>query len=169
MVVNLIVDVEADGPAVGLYSMVSMGLVDLDNFDRTFYSTVAPIEGASWKPDALAVSGFTREEHLSFEDPLTVTRKLVEWTNNNYGDERIVLWSDNIAFDWQWLNYYCYKYQFYSPFGHSGRRIGDFAAGLNRKIKDQSSWKKLRGTKHTHNALDDAKGNAEALKKLLTL
>ena len=40
-----------------------------------------------------------------------------------------------------------------------------------RKIngKDHTSWKKFRKTKHTHNPVDDAKGNAEALKHILSI
>jgi hypothetical protein len=30
----------------------------------------------------------------------------------------------------------------------------------------RASWKQLRDTKHTHNPVDDAKGNAEAILKM---
>lgn len=48
--------------------------------------------------------------------------------------------------------------------GWSSRRIGDLYCGM---MKDTwASWKKLREAKHTHNPVDDAMGNAEALLKI---
>lgn len=75
--------------------------------------------------------------------------------------------SDNPAYDWQWINYYFDKNGILNPFGFSARRIGDFAAGLASDWQQSSKWKQLRVTKHTHNPVDDALGNAEALATLL--
>ncbi len=79
----------------------------------------------------------------------------------------VVFISDNPAYDWQWINYYFWKYQGANPFGHSARRIGDFYAGLTGDFWKTSQWKKLRQTKHDHNPVNDAKGNAEALLRML--
>lgn len=75
--------------------------------------------------------------------------------------------SDNPAFDWQWINDGCWRILGMNPFGHSARRIGDFWAGLNNDYWNSSRWKKLRVTKHTHYPVDDAMGNAEALRRML--
>ena len=56
-----------------------------------------------------------------------------------------------------------------NPFGFSGRRIGDLYAGLVKDASKATEWKKYRVTAHTHNPVDDAKGNAEALKKFKEL
>ncbi|MFL5729533.1 MAG: hypothetical protein ACJ75J_08630 [Cytophagaceae bacterium] len=69
----------------------------------------------------------------------------------------------NPAFDWQWINYYFHFYLGANPFGFSARRIGDMYAGMMKDLSKGSEWKKFRKTKHTHNPVDDAKGNAEAL------
>jgi len=50
-----------------------------------------------------------------------------------------------------------------NPFGFSARRIGDLYAGMKQDMFKGSEWKRMRGTPHTHNALDDAMGNAQAL------
>jgi hypothetical protein len=76
------------------------------------------------------------------------------------------MWSDNPAFDWQFFNYYAIAYLGKNPFGHSARRIGDFFAGLEADPRASSAWKKLRTERHTHNALDDARGNAGALEAI---
>jgi hypothetical protein len=38
-------------------------------------------------------------------------------------------------------------------------------AGLVKDASKATEWKKYRVTAHSHNPVDDAKGNAEALKK----
>ena len=48
-----------------------------------------------------------------------------------------------------------------NPFGWSSRRIGDLFCGFYNDMFYK--WKKHRITSHTHNPVDDAKGNAEAL------
>ena len=64
-----IVDVESDGPAPGLYSMVSLGCVRVDRALQTrFKATFAPI-AEQWLPEALAISQITREQHLAYPDP----------------------------------------------------------------------------------------------------
>lgn len=82
---------------------------------------------------------------------------------------RPVMVSDNNGFDAMWLNCFTDEAAGWLPFGHSSRRIGDFAAGLAGDWGRQSRWKSLRRTAHTHNPLDDAHGNAEALRSLLGL
>ena len=48
-----------------------------------------------------------------------------------------------------------------NPFGNSSTNLGSLYKGM---VKDTSqNFKHLRKTKHTHNPLDDARGNAEAL------
>ena len=86
-----------------------------------------------------------------------------------YGRTRPIFVSDNLAFDWQFINYYFHRFFGRNPFGFSGRRIGDLYAGMVKDASKASDWKKYRVTKHTHNPVDDAKGNAEALRKLSEL
>jgi hypothetical protein len=72
--------------------------------------------------------------------------------------------SDNPAFDWQWINYYFHQYVGRNPFGFSARRIGDLYCGMKMDASLNSEWKRLlRKTRHTHNPVDDARGNAEAV------
>ena len=71
--------------------------------------------------------------------------------------------SDNPAFDWQWVAAEFARAGLPNPFGFSARRIGDYAAGLKANWRDANGWKRHRKTEHTHNPVDDARGNAEAL------
>jgi len=164
----IIVDVEADGPIPAQFSMVSFGAVVFDDrLDRTFYGKTRPISDR-FVPEALAVSGFTREQHLGFDDPKAVMENFAAWLGQQ-SKGRPVFVSDNVAFDWQFINYYFHRFLERNPFGFSGRRIGDLYAGLVKDASRATEWKKYRVTAHTHNPVDDARGNAEALKKFREL
>ena len=76
--------------------------------------------------------------------------------------------SDNPAFDFMWIADAYARAQMKNPFGYSARRIGDLYAGLEGDWKQTSKWKKLRTVIHDHNPLNDALGNAGALRKILT-
>lgn len=161
-----VVDVEADGPAPGLFSMVSMGVVRVEpGLPNKFYAEFAPIS-EKFIPEALKVGGFTREQHLSLPDPEIGMHALAKFLE---GDNRPVFVSDNPAFDWQWVNYYSHLFLGKNPFGHSARRIGDIYSGMRRNLRDTNGWKKWRLHPHTHNALDDAIGNANAMLEIMSM
>jgi len=157
---NFVIDVESDGPCPGMYSMVCFGAVLVDDMDKTFYGKTKPIS-YDLIPEALAVSGFTREEHLKFDPPLHVMMDFFDWVKDTNVRGRPTFWSDNPAYDWQFINYYFHKYVGENPFGFSARRIGDYYCGMHKDVRKR--WKHLRKTKHDHHPVNDAKGNAEAM------
>ncbi len=99
--------------------------------------------------------GGTRQTFAAFRD----------WLNQWKG--RPIFVSDNPAYDWQFINYYFHLYLGENPFGHSGRRISDFYAGLVGDFYKTQEWKSLRVTEHDHNPVHDAMGNVEAFERLL--
>jgi hypothetical protein len=156
----VMVDVEADGPIPGDYSMICFGAVlvttDLDNI---FYGRLKPISD-KWMPDALAVSGFTREQTLDFDDPGTVMDGFGRWVKERTKGRAFFI-SDNNGFDWQFINWYFWHFTGSNPFGHSSSNLGSLYKGM---VQDMfQNFKHLRTTVHTHDPRDDAKGNAEAL------
>lgn len=159
----IVVDVEADGPIPGKYSLVSFGAVAVEqSLDRTFYGQVKPISD-HWIPEALAISYVSREQHEGFENPADVFQRFDLWIQE-VSDAKPVFISDNLAFDWQWINFYFHTYLGKNPFGFSGRRIGDLYCGMKMDTRLNQEWKKLyRRTRHDHNPVNDAIGNAEAL------
>lgn len=159
----IVVDVEADGEIPHKYSMVCFGAVVVEpSLSKTFYGETAPISD-NWIPEALAVSGFSRERHLTFAGPRETMENFAGWlAKNSVG--RPVFISDNLAFDWQWINWYFHWFTGKNPFGFSGRRIGDLYCGMKMDTGLNAEWKKsFRKTRHDHNPVNDAKGNAEAL------
>jgi hypothetical protein len=162
-----VVDVESDGPCPGLYSMISFGAVLVDgDLSKTFYGKVKPLEGADRIEAAAAISNCSRIEHEGYPDIVPVMAEFAKWVREVNGSSRPTFVSDNPAFDWQFINYYFAYSGIENPFGWSARRIGDFYAGLTKNWS--ASWKHLRITRHTHNPVDDATGNAEALKRMAT-
>lgn len=162
-----VVDVEADGNIIGEHSMVCFGAVMLDRdrkLETTFYGQTKPIS-ERWEPSALEVSGFSREEHEQFDDPKEVMQQFADWLEDHNRNGRPILLSDNNGFDASWINYYFLKYLGHNPFGWSSRRIGDLFCGFFKS--SHYRWKKHRITEHTHNPVDDAKGNAEAMLYLI--
>jgi len=154
------VDIESDGPIPAEYSMICFGAVIVDELlDKTFYGKLKPISN-QWIPDALKVSGFSREETLQFDDPQVVMENFSKWLAAHCKNQPIFI-SDNNGFDWQFINYYFHRFLKKNPFGHSSTNLGSLYKGL---VKDTSkNFKHLRKTHHTHNPVDDAIGNAEAL------
>lgn len=159
----IVVDVESDGPIPYKYSMVCFGAVVVEpSLSKTFYGKVKPISNL-YDPQALAISGFTRAEHETFDDPKEVMENFAKWLGE-HSKIRPIFISDNPAFDWQWINWYFHTYLDKNPFGFSARRLGDLYCGMKMDAGLNNEWKRLfRKTKQDHNPVNDAVGNAEAL------
>lgn len=166
------VDVEADGPVPGLWSMVSFGAVIIEpGLDRTFYGRVRPISD-KWDPEALAISGHGRKEHEAFPEPEGEIKRFCEWVEANssevgpsvkrpYKTKRAHFVSDNVGFDWAFMSYYLHAYAGRNPFGWGGFDMSDCYKGMVRKVG--AKFQHLVKTPHTHHPVDDAKGIAEAV------
>jgi hypothetical protein len=162
----VMVDVEADGPIPGDYSMFSFGAIIVEPaLDRTFYGQLRPIS-EKFIPEALAVGGFSREETLAFDDPRTVMENFAAWLREHCRS-RMLFVSDNNGFDCQFINWYFHHFTGGNPFGHSSTNLGSLYKGLQKDTF--VNFKHLRKTKHTHHPVDDARGNAEALLQMKEL
>lgn len=156
----IMVDIEADGPIPGDYSMVALGAVVVEpSLARTFFGRLRPIS-PRFVPQALAISGFSREETEAFDDPSEVMTAFAGWLAE-HGGKRPIFVSDNNGFDWMFVCWYFHHFLGKNPFGHSSTNLGSLYKGLMRDTF--ASFKHLRRTRHTHHPVDDARGNAEAL------
>ena len=164
---NVMVDVETDGPCPGMHSMICFGAVIVEaGLQRTFYAELRPISD-TYIPEALAISGFSREQCMKFPEPRDAMQNFEIWLQKNIPNKRPIFWADNNGFDFAFINYYFYQQLGRNPFGWSSANLGSFYKGLNRDL--YSTFKHMRDTKHTHNPVDDAKGNAEALLKMFAI
>ena len=164
---NVVVDVETDGPCPGMHSMVCFGAVIVEaGFQRTFYAELKPISD-TYISEASAISGFSREQTLKFPDPRDAMQNFEIWLNKNMNGKRPIFWSDNNGFDFAFVNFYFWQQLGRNPFGWSSANIGSLYKGLTKNT--YATFKRLRDTKHTHNPVDDARGNAEALLKIFNM
>lgn len=166
--IDVVIDVEATGESAMTHSMIQIGHVDSEG--NEFKANMRPIIGKWVNSSALKSIGLTIEDVKDWPDPAMQMAKYRTFLHDTYSDKlKVIPWSDNPAFDWQYVHGYLMHFTGKNPMGHSMRRIGDFYAGTVGQRNATSKWKKLRDTKHTHDALDDAKGNMEALKKILNM
>lgn len=156
----VMVDVESDDPIPHRYSMVCFGAIIVEpSLSQTFFGKKRPIS-EEWEPEALAVSGYTREQHVPFDEPKDVMERFEAWIAASTKD-RPQFVSDNDGYDWQFINWYSHAFLGRNPFGHSSTNLGSLYKGL---VKDAfKNFKHLRRTKHTHDPVDDARGHAEAM------
>lgn len=156
----IMVDVESDGPIPGDYSMISFGAIKVDNaLDKTFYGRLKPISDR-FVPEALAVSGHSREDTLTFDDPHKVMAGFKQWIGEVCTDRPIFI-SDNNGFDWMFVCWYFHHFLGENPFGFSSQNLGSVYKGMEKDMF--KTFKHLRRSAHTHHPVDDARGNAEAL------
>lgn len=155
------VDIESDGPVPGLFNMVCFGAVVVrPGLKDTFYAQTAPVFPDNWDPEALAISGFSHEKHLTFPHPELAMRSFATWlSKKSTGKPRFI--ADNNGFDWQYINWYFHRFMNHNPFGFSSANLNSFYRGLVKS--EHKSFKHLKQTPHDHHPVNDAKGNAEAL------
>jgi hypothetical protein len=155
----VMIDIEADGPIPGDFSMVSFGAIVVEPaLDRVFGGKLRPIS-ERWIPEALAVSNYTREQTLGFDEPKRVMDDFAAWLGTLGG--RPIFVADNNGFDWMFVCWYFHHFTGKNPFGFSSQNLGSLYKGL---VKDMAkNFKHLRKTEHTHDPIDDARGNAEAM------
>ncbi|HEU4592903.1 MAG TPA: hypothetical protein VFS13_18485, partial [Steroidobacteraceae bacterium] len=100
----VMVDIEADGPIPGDYSMIALGAIVVEPaLDRVFSAKLRPIS-EQWVPDALAVSGFSREATLGFADPRAEMERFAAWLASLGGRPTFI--ADNNGFDWMFVCWY---------------------------------------------------------------
>lgn len=178
------IDVEADGPVPGPYSMLSFGLAVCGRFDgrsfaphdparQTFYRELQPIS-EQFDPDALAISGLDREALLAGgDDPAEAMTAAAAWVREVAGADRPVLVGYPLVFDWLFLYWYFVRFSATgSPVGFSsGLDMKTIFATKSRRVLSQAGKDDLPAAlrsqrPHTHNALDDAIEQGEIFARL---
>ncbi|MGW2564993.1 3'-5' exonuclease [Streptomyces sp. NPDC001537] len=178
------VDIEADGPIPGPYSMLSFGAAvagtqDADGFTatdperQTFYRELRPIS-EEFVPEALAVSGLDRERLKSVgAEPAVALGEFSDWVREVSAGAQPVMCGYPASYDWTFLYWYLIRFTGASPFGHSGcldmKTLYATKAGLPLRAVAKGTMPRrlLSRRRHTHHALDDAIEQAELLANLM--
>jgi hypothetical protein len=182
----LVTDIEADGPDPGLHSMLSFGCVAIDAQGTVlgeYAAVLRPVPGltqdagtrAWWASEPEAWAQATRDPI----DPAEAMRGWADWIAGLPG--RPVFVGNASTFDGGWMDWYCGRFL--------GRRLFDrprepgltFGGGLDLPslVMGRQGWDFARcgrafwpaawfgGQPHNHCALDDARGYARMLGRLL--
>ena len=170
MPIYLSVGVEANGPCPGIYSMIEIGAVVVEpNMNRFYFTQLEPQDwgrsNITYEPEALQAIGRTHEETLLYPDASDSIVEFFTWVQSLDPKEKVVMVSDNAGFDWQFINYYFHYFCDKNPLGYYARDLTSLYKGLRQDMS--ANIDNLRDTEHTHNALDDAIGNAEVMLKIL--
>ena len=176
--VYISVDIEADGPIPGDYSMISFGacIVGGTAWHEEFYTEIRYMTD-QFVPEALAVSGFDRAYLQNCTPAHQATRAIVGWLDDvqeNNPDKRLVMVGFNAPFDWMFVNYYLYHFIGRNPLGISALDSKSLYMGATGCSWGETSMAKLPAelkpkTGLTHNALQDAKDQALIFERVLEL
>ena len=160
------VDIEASGPIPGEFSLLSIGACIVGQTDRNFYAELKPIND-NYVQRAMEVNGLSLEKlKTGGEEPAAAMARFEQWIKTVTGENRPVFVGFNATFDWSFTHWYFIKFLGRDPFGISGLDIKAYFMGKHKLYWRETIKKKIRSlyppkTAHTHNALDDAKEQAE--------
>jgi DNA polymerase III epsilon subunit-like protein len=167
------VDVETAGPTPGEYAMISIGACPIDDPDRGFYVELKPDRDAV-VDSALAVSGLSMETlRAEGTDPQQAMEEFAQWIRDVVPPQthRPVFVGFNAVFDWMFVNEYFVRYGIENPFGHGGLDIKSYYVGMMGSTWEETSMrhlspKYLSGRPLSHNALGDARDQAELFRRI---
>ncbi len=177
------VDIEADGPIPGPYSMLAFGFAVAATFDgahfeprdpvaSTFYRELKPISD-DFDAAALKVSGLDRAALArAGTDPTAAMRAAAEWLHGQANGRRLVMVGYPVVFDWMFIHWYFVRFVGESPFGFSGaldmKTMYQQKARVPLELAGRTDLPPDLGSRrpHTHNARDDAVEQAEIFNRL---
>lgn len=161
------VDIEASGPIPGEYSMLSLGACVVGQPEQAIYLELKP-DSPRHDPEAVSVTGFDLQElAVTGVAPLQAMLRLAEWLANvSASGKKVVFVGLNAPFDWSFVNYYFHKYLGENPLGFAALDIkayymGAFNLEWRQTKSSHMSANLLPQSSPTHNALDDARFQAE--------
>jgi hypothetical protein len=159
------VDVEADGPIPGPYSMLSLGMAVVGHLDLNFYTELKPISD-QYVDRAVEVAGLNRDRLIAeAPSPEVAMRNAAKWINSLRKIGRPVFLAAPAVWDGMFVHWYFTRFTGTSPFGSTGSGVDlrSFWMGMtgcewveSRKgnIKRQLA---LKDIEHTHHAGEDAR------------
>lgn len=168
--VTVMVDIESCGPVPPRFSMLSLGAVVVDDAvgtpdEKNFYVEFQPILGAEWDSYTTRIHGFTYDaSRRNGKSPGLAMVEFEEFLKTLNGKPEF--FADTGGFDWGFVNFYFWNYLARNPFGHTARDARAYWIGVAAAAGDKRTFADLRPKgMHNHNALDDARSNAIALKQ----
>ena len=177
------IDIETNGPAPGLFSMLSLGAIALDpdggeKDAPRWYSPLKPLPDAKQHPDTMdwwrTQPEAWAEVQLDPWHPGDALNDFAYWVEALPGKPVAAAWP--AVFDGGFLNYYLWRFAGRNPLGHTCMDIRSYANGLagvgQYRDISREQMRAMTGDidnsdLRDHVALDDAIGQGRLLIKLL--
>lgn len=167
------VDVETSGPAPSTHSLLSIGACLVDEPDKNFYVELKPTTDVAIE-SALAVGGFTLE-HLAETgvEPVEAMERFEQWLTAAVPAGHVPIFAGfNAPFDWMFVADWFERFLGRNPFGHSAIDIKSYYLGFAGGTWADTSMAKVaplyrEGRELSHNALEDAKDQAELFRAMI--
>lgn len=171
--VYISVDIEAAGPHPREYAILSIGACVVDAPETSFYLELKP-ETDAVDEAALAVSGLSMAE-LARDgvEAGEAMRRFADWVEAVVpAGSAPVFVAFNAPFDWMFVEDAFQRHLGRNPFGHSALDVKAYYMGMTGETWAATSMRHLSprylgGRFLTHNALGDAKDQAEMFRKMM--
>lgn len=167
------VDIETTGLIVGEDNLASIGACVIGNHKDNFYIELKPFT-EKFRSESVDVCGLSiKYLQKNGSDIQYGMEKFRNWIRKHQSP---VFVGFPLAFDMAFINQYFLKYLGKNPFGRTSAGIDiktlawsilnvDFHNTNKRNLKNYVKW----GGNHSHNALDDAKEQAQLFERLLDI
>ena len=168
------VDVESAGPYPGRYSLLSIGACVVKDPEQGIYLELKPINRES-VDSSLQVSQLSLETlKKTGKKPADAMKQFADWLHKvaPSSKSRPVMVAFNAPYDWAFVDHYFQEYLGENPFGHAAIDIKAFYMGMIGCAWEETSMiylspRFLKGQQLPHNALADARLQADLFRKLL--
>lgn len=167
------VDIETAGPVPSLYSILSIGACLLRDPAEGFYVELQP-EKLDADPQAVAISGLSMDDLVrNGLPPQSAMQQFDRWLEDHVPPAyKPVFVAFNAPFDWMFVNDYFHRHLGRNPFGHFALDIKAFYMGQTGARLSETSFSKisaryLENRLLTHNALADARDQAQVFYRML--
>lgn len=177
----IILDIETSGLDPRKSSLLSIGAIDFDNPDDSFYGECQVFPGAEINPKSLEINGFTSEQIRDSKKPATtdLLRNFLNWLSEKK-DQTIA--GQNVHWDVEFLRQELNRSKIDYKLGH---RIVDLHSVAYAKVLEQKKEIPLKNNrtdlnldkilelcdlaprKGAHNALEDCRLTEKCFRKLL--
>jgi ribonuclease T len=167
------IDVEAAGPYPGRYSLLTIGACLVEDPQIGFYIELKPVNKEAVE-SALHLTELSLEKLSKVGvEPIIAMPAFADWIRQVApAGTKALMVGFNAPFDWAFINHYFLEYMGENPFGHSALDIKAFYMGLIGCAWEETSMlymspRFLKGQKLPHDALADARLQADLFRKLL--
>lgn len=170
------VDVETSGPTPSTGSLIAIGACPVDRPELTFYRELRPDPEIPWDHRTEEAHGLSRahlDEHAV--EPADAIRNFAQWIETVSAGRKPVMVGVNVSFDWMFVADYLQRHLGRNPFGIAPLDLKSLFMGRYGVRRWADTSKRAMAEKitvdlpHTHNALDDARMQAQLCAQLMEL